>query len=55
MTEQEKKKIAIRFIVFPLPFHISAHKIVQSIIYVFEKKGGKEALELMRTFLKETN
>lgn len=30
---------------------MSAHKIVQAIIYVLEKKGSKEALELMRYFL----
>jgi hypothetical protein len=30
---------------------MSAHKIVQGIIYVLEKKGNKEALELMRNFL----
>jgi hypothetical protein len=48
LSEQEKSKIQVKYILFALPFHLSSQKITQGIIFVYEKKGLSEALKLMR-------
>lgn len=44
-------KVKLRYLPMPLPYHITAHKLVQALYYVKEKKGDEAALGDLRYFL----
>lgn len=49
------EKIHFSIVPFPLPYHITAHKVVQGLLYVQDQKGDQAALESLRYFLNNIN